>query len=935
MMYSLETIGAGEMLWTLFNAIAALLRPDGGSLIQSFIILGTVIGAVASLWYTVFQNTFRPFLSWFISTQVIILGLFAPVATIHIKDVLTGFQRTVDNVPFALAFTASTLSSVGTGVTKVIERVFQPAPNYVGGAGFQLQSSDQLAYSQTGFMFAASVMAQMKGVQISNDDMMDNMKEFVNQCVVYDALIGTKYTLHDLKRSNDIWGLVSTGASELRGFAWRDVTRGANGEFVGSAGTTIITCKAGVDKFNDMWIEARTSLVTEFQDKVRDHCGFGARTTSALSNAIAMNLPGALNKLTHSARLASEQLQQQVMISSILLANDRKSIELGGSPNLDVRRAYLQQRNTLKTTGEATSYTLPSLKNVFEALVYALFIFVVMVCMMPNGWKTLAFYLKIMLWLQLWPPLFAILNFIMTEILSSSTASALGTSSGITIANMVGLSNIANDMAATAGYLTVSIPILSWVLIELGGYAFVSMVSGVLGVSQSAASGAALEKTTGNYSAGGVTLESTQAFNSNMLKNDTSLSYTGGHFASNEGKMSKTVTSDGETILRQAESQMPVDIRIQESRDEILRDAYSTADALQTSNSQSASDSTRTAASKYLEFGKQASQQRASGVSFEKGDTINVVNEAADYYEELKNISEKYGITEALVHQKALTMQGGVSVSFGVGHLGAEYQQSMNAQATAEKATDELNQLGKSTNFREAMSHMSQASINKSFNTTDQNLNQLVNNVSGSFEKSKSYEHQANKAREVSESIQKERAHNQTFGARVDTNVTQEWVNHVGADKISAMPTREMHRSASQFAEEKVDAYRQSVAQKFDAAGLKQGMDEKYKTHSLRHNEHDVNNAYNGVKVTVRDEAVANKFALRVDESTKAEAEQMIAVNNVTLIQRGSTMKGHVQKASGNFLGQVKEHARENLGNGQNSSAINMYREGSKRNSEN
>ena len=35
MIYSLETIGAGEMLWTLFNAIAALLRPDGGSLIQS------------------------------------------------------------------------------------------------------------------------------------------------------------------------------------------------------------------------------------------------------------------------------------------------------------------------------------------------------------------------------------------------------------------------------------------------------------------------------------------------------------------------------------------------------------------------------------------------------------------------------------------------------------------------------------------------------------------------------------------------------------------------------------------------------------------------------------------------------------------------------------------------------------------------------------
>ena len=252
MIYSLETIGAGEMLWTLFNAIAALLRPNGGSLIQSFIILGTAIGAVAALWYTVFKNSLRPFVSWFIVTQVIILGLFSPVATIQITDVLTGFNKNVDNVPFALAFTASTLSSVSTGITKAIETVFQPAPSYVGGSGFQKQSPDQLAYSQTGFMFAAHVMAQMKGVQLSNDDMMDNMKEFVNQCVVYDALIGNKYTLHDLKRSDDIWGLVSTKASRLRGFAWRDVTRTAGGTFERSAGTTIITCKAGVDGSNDV-----------------------------------------------------------------------------------------------------------------------------------------------------------------------------------------------------------------------------------------------------------------------------------------------------------------------------------------------------------------------------------------------------------------------------------------------------------------------------------------------------------------------------------------------------------------------------------------------------------------------------------------------------------------------------------------------------------
>ncbi|MDP5012815.1 MAG: conjugal transfer protein TraG N-terminal domain-containing protein [Alphaproteobacteria bacterium] len=431
MVYSLETIGSGEMLWTLFNAIAALLRPNGGTLWQSLISIGTIIGVIIALCYTIFQNSFKPLSTWFISTQIVILGLISPVATIHIKDVLTGFNKTVDNVPFALAFSASTLSSLGTGVTQAIETVFQPAPNYVGGSGFQPQSSDTLAYSQTGFMFAANVMTQMKGIQISNDDMMDNMKEFVNQCVVYDALIGTKYTLHDLKRSNDIWGLVSQGASKLRGFAWRNINRNADGTFAGSRGTEIITCKVGVERFTHMWREASQSLVSTFEHRLSEYCGFASRTTSALSNAVHMNLPGAFNKLTHAGKQASEQLQQQVMISSILSANDRKAIELGGSPNLDVRRAYLQQRSMYQTIGETIAQGLPSLKNVLEAVIYALFIFVVFASMLPNGWKMLTFYTKLLLWIQLWPPLFAILNFIMTEILSAKTAGILGTTTGV------------------------------------------------------------------------------------------------------------------------------------------------------------------------------------------------------------------------------------------------------------------------------------------------------------------------------------------------------------------------------------------------------------------------------------------------------------------------------------------------------------------------
>jgi conjugal transfer mating pair stabilization protein TraG len=927
MVYSLETIGSGEVLWTLFNAIAALLRPNGGTLWQSLISIGTIIGVIIALCYTIFKNSFKPLSTWFISTQIVILGLISPVATIHIKDVLTGFNKTVDNVPFALAFSASTLSSLGTGITQAIETVFQPAPNYVGGSGFQPQSSDTLAYSQTGFMFAANVMTQMKGIQISNDDMMDNMKEFVNQCVVYDALIGTKYTLHDLKRSDDIWGLVSQGASKLRGFAWRNITRNADGMFKGSRGTEIITCQVGVERFTNMWREASQSLVSTFEHRLSEYCGFASRTTPALSNAVHMNLPGAFNKLTHAGKQASEQLQQQVMISSILNANDRKAIELGGSPNLDVRRAYLQQRSMYQTIGETIAQGLPSLKNVLEAVIYALFIFVVFASMPPNGWKMLTFYTKLLLWIQLWPPLFAILNFIMTEILSAKTAGILGTTTGVTIANMVGLSNLTQDMAAIAGYLAVFIPVLSWTLIELGGYSFVSMVSSVLGVSQSAATNAAMEKVQGNYSAGNVSLEGVQAYNSSMLKHDTSGSYTGNHFAMNEGLTAKTVMADGETVLNQAGSHMHVTPTLQHSKEEMLREAQTKADALQTSQSEAASSAYRSAASNYVELGKTASQQKESGISYENQTTANVMSEAAKNYEKLKQVAHKYGISEDIIQQHVINHRAGIGVpKIMPFDLGMDYQNSQNSQSIANSATEELNQLMNSDSFKESISHMKQASDTKSFHTNNQHMSQLAQNMSGSFEKSQQYEQSANKLREASQSIQKERAENQMYGSHIDANLTQEWVNEVGAEKLQNMSMQEQIQSANHFAQQKMDTYRNSQFKKLNLDVIERDFDQQYKSYELGVNAHAIQRNFNANQESIEHKAYKTGVPTHIDTAPKKEAEQMIATQQSTLQTRSLHMKNQVVQGENRFKQQVSTHNDKKFTDLQGAQANQLYK---------
>ncbi len=885
--YMLHTIGGGDTLWTTFNAIASLLRPDGGSLMKSMVFMGTMIGVVSSIAYTVFKNELAHLSKWYFSSQVIILGLLTPVSTLHIHDHMTGFNRSVDNVPFALAFMASQFSSLGSDITHLIETAFQPYPHYQGGSPVLAPTDAQLRYSQTGFMFASHVMMQMRGVQLTNEDMMDNMQEFVNQCVVYDALIGNKYTIHDLKHSDNLWELVSTNASQLRGFSYRNVRRDEMGRFLGADRTEIVTCKVGVERFNDMWSQANQSLVSQFANKLRGHLGFANNQYTTLNDNVQMFLPGAMNKLTQMSRDAASRLKQQVMISAILKGNERKTIELGGSPNLDVRRAYLQQQTTYQTIGQSIAQTLPSMKTTIECLAYALFIFVIFLSLLPRGSKIFLFYMKLLLWLQLWPPLFSILNFIMTETMASSMVSALKTANGVTIGNMVGLANMASDMSATAGYLCSMIPVLSWALIEQGGYAFVSMASGILGVSQNAASAAAVEKISGNYSAGNVSMEGYQVDNKSAFKHDFSPSYANGFIATNTGLVSSTHGADGETIIHRNESQLPVSISAHNARDQLLNEAIHESDSFSKTNSEASMESKRQAYNDYFEIGKQASTARRNGVTYENSDTTQQMTEAANHYDKIKQIADTYDISENLINGAYFDIGGGGRLGLGIPNerLSAEVSAQLGvgknyaSNDTVNKATQELIQYGKNSNINESMNSLQGASKSGSFNTENQENKQLVDNMSSSLEKSKVYEHHANKARETSQSLQQERAHNQSQGTRVDANLTQEFVNTLGADKVKHMSIPELYASANQFTKQHTQAYQNKLQAQLNHAGIKANLDKQYQGQNLAFTTHDLEKEHRSRKVDLVLSETA-KGIRTVDEAEKARAETKLVAQN-------------------------------------------------------
>jgi conjugal transfer mating pair stabilization protein TraG len=734
----------------------------------------------------------------------------SPTSTVWIKDSLSGAPRKVDNIPFVLAFGASVVSSLGNGLTQMIEENFQSPPNEsVGGIG--ITGNPISMYSKTGFMFGAEAINSMKKIEFANADFEQNMYGFVNQCITYDAMIGYKYTLHDLKHSSNIWALVSDRPSKLRGFPWRNVNRDG-GRFQGS-NTEIVTCSEGIRRFNEHWGKMTESSLSNLLKHISIAQAWKKNPKNEhehLNDHVKAYLPGALDSLSQKSQSAVDHVKQQLMISAVLKGNEQKLMELGGSPNFEVRRAYFQTLESQKTIGHVIAQSLPSVKNVLEALLYCLFLFVIVFILLPDGTKFLWFYFKILFWLQLWAPLFAILNFIMMEAMSWKAITALKGDDGITLGNFVGLANMADGMASVAGYLCASIPMLSWMLLERGGYAFSSMASSILGVAQGSASQAAIEKTSGNYSFGNTSFDNHQLGNASQYKQDYAPIYTSGFTAVNDGASSLLTTSSGEQILTMNESKIPVSLNAAQSQETALRNAQRDAYSFSESEQQSSTKSYQNAQNQYLEIGKQASMMQSQGVQIGDQQQAQVLKEAASHYNKLEEISNKTALSKEYINQKAIELNGEISssglpkalgslVSSVSAELGLSGNKSETSHMSASQAAEDIFNLSKQTQFNETHQRMNNAFKNRSFDTNNQELKQSTNNFSSAFEEAKRHEENASKSFEKAKSLDHEIAFTQSNAATINASYSQEFVNEMGAEELKRMDVERQKQKAFNY----------------------------------------------------------------------------------------------------------------------------------------
>jgi conjugal transfer mating pair stabilization protein TraG len=752
MEFQIITFGNGEILKGVLDAIAMCLNSQTGTLYTPLIRIGLIFAVLWAAIYSIWGNYLK---AWGQATIPFILIpplLFVPSTRVWVHDVVSGYHQPVDHVPYGLAYVTHFISKIGYEVTRQVDRVFADV--------------EDLKYHKSGFLMASNLIIQAKTFRISNEDVASNMREFVCQCVAYEAMLGYKYTFEDLRHSADIWELVSARPSKIRSFIWKHPHK----QDEVASPPEIISCADGVKRFNLLWKDELDRTTTVLGLKL-----FGHANSQTARKELLKYLPLSYGFLSGLSQSADHILKQQMMIHALVDGIEQKSTSMGNAPNFAARRAYLQQRSTYETLGAMASESLMTMKGVLEAIAYAFFIFLVPLAILPFGVRILLSWVQILLWLQMWSPLYAVLNYMMSMGAKVKSLGMLSTSNpeGVTIASSVGLMNLNADISAMAGYLAMSIPFLAIALVK-GVGSFVHLASHLGNVSQGAAAQAAGDAITGNYSFGNISEGNQQIANTSMLNASHAASYRANAFQFVDGRTDISTMSDGTQMVNIGTSNVPISpnaVETQSSQQsEMATQSYQKGLSQSESSAKHLGDSYRQLVdlSNHLAQSESLSDGANKGVSAEQSKAIH---KAAQLISGVDHDNQ-------LNTDKSATLSGNIGVGTGKG--GGIVSGSLGLQGTISASDQDIlrsvEKFSTDENFQKAYRDAVQASVNVSHNVSNETAKRLSDGVAGSFEQSMSERAEAAKSFQESNAWSQQAMNTRTNAAAINANYNQQFV---------------------------------------------------------------------------------------------------------------------------------------------------------------
>lgn len=774
--------GGGEMMYHIITGLTALLGDD--SFRSSMIYM---VSVVAGSWIGVralAQNSPKIMFTWLVGFIVMTTVFMQATVNIRIQDKVTGFERPITHVPWLFGKLASALNSMSVAMTEKFETAFSVLPASIEG----MPGGNYLPYYENGTVFASRLMSKARDFRAVDPEFEENLERFVNQCVVHKALMGTQFNYKELAESDDIWELVKSRASPVMGFSYRDTSGGgASGAGRITPPSSIVSCRRGAELLEAKWAGQIDALSKKYGKRFFVNKPEGVAKTLFLSK-----LGASYELLTHQSLEASKLLRQKVMMNALTSGPNKKLSELGSVMNYATTKTMIQQKTNFQVAGEVAAETLPIMKVVLEALTYASFIFIFFLALLPDGIKYLKIYFELLLTLQLWPVLYAVLNLIMTLYARGETTGVLagggGSYSKITAA---GIEEINSNIAAYAGYWSMLIPIFSY-MITKGGVSSLIHAAGHIGNAfMSASASASQEAISGNMSLGNVSYNNRSFNNVSGNKFDDSIGFRSGQVETLMGDGAiQTIQPDGNVVFKAGVGHTISDMGTRLSANdnfskqigESLNRSTSRVESLQNEYSEG-----RTLLGQQtVQLSNSLGNATSLGEGYDKNTNLTEGSALHAAHEFNNNLMKNYGFTEKEAGNITAAATAGVSLPDVIPiKLSQMNTASISSEASRDKVIQDVEQMANSMGVRNSLDKMVQEA--QSLKSSDMNTEdaRLASDIGATYQKNEGVRESISKQMIFQDNLSRMEQDIKTGNFSMDRNLTQGLLDHVAHSKIN------------------------------------------------------------------------------------------------------------------------------------------------------
>ncbi|AJF08102.1 conjugal transfer protein TraG N-terminal domain-containing protein [Geoalkalibacter subterraneus] len=441
------SIGDAEYLASILNSVAMFVGTGAPYQLAS---IGMILSILAFSVQSILQGGKSvPFQNVLIG-WLLFSALFGPPATVIVNDAYETAAYPVDNVPWGVAATGHVMSTMGYEVTQYMEQAFSLPTMISNGFAAPLEA----LLKARDLDFATASVGGNDNVNTSEvGDIETSIVNYIKDCVAV-GLKREELNPKQIALSNPAWSALKYNSNVY----WTKI-------HLPDQPPESLSCS-----------EAYAEL-----DSLLRSGDFWVNWDNYLSSTIDSTDPiGDMQSAINAFSLSSTNAQS-FMITSILSKLYSKGISLSHAQDGDVAEAILvesarQQRNIQwAAEGSLFSTIVRPMMTFFEAFWYCLTPFMAFLAVfLPMGPKIIMKYLSLAIWIQLWMPTMAVLNYyinwtVQRKFEQLGQTYALDSFDGFYLA-----STMLQDQLAVAGKLASATPVLTMVLLG-STYAAVSL----------------------------------------------------------------------------------------------------------------------------------------------------------------------------------------------------------------------------------------------------------------------------------------------------------------------------------------------------------------------------------------------------------------------------------------------------------------------------